>query len=296
MNDKRNALHYQEVQHVLWIVLLLNWGVAMAKIIFGLISRSASMTADGLHSFSDGASNIIGLVGVSIAVRPKDADHPYGHKKFETFFSLGIAFLLGLVCFELVEQGIRRLHNPGIPDVSIFSFAVMIVTIIVNIVVMKYESNKGKALHSDILVSDAKHTKADLLTSCSVIISLIAVKLGYPILDAAMTLVIALFIAHAAYEIIKDGCRILCDEMIIKDTSKIEEIALSINGVKECHNIRSRGRQDDINLDLHVVLDPDLTLERTHEISHEIERMIKEKVKEISDVIIHVEPTADEES
>jgi cation diffusion facilitator family transporter len=277
-------------------VLFLNWGVAMAKIVFGLISRSASMTADGLHSFSDGASNIIGLVGVSIAARPRDADHPYGHKKFETFFSLGIAFLLGLVCFELVEQGIRRLHNPGIPDVSIFSFAVMIVTMIVNFVVMNYENGKGKALHSDILVSDAKHTKADFLTSCSVIISLIAVKLGYPILDAAMTLVIALFIAHAAYEIIKDGCRTLCDETIIKDTRKIEDVVLSINGVKECHNIRSRGRQDDVNLDLHVVLDPNLTLERTHEISHEIERRIKEKITEISDVIIHVEPTAEEES
>jgi cation diffusion facilitator family transporter len=296
MNDKKNAQHYQEVRRVLWVVLLLNWGVAMAKIVFGLLSRSASRMADGFHSFSDGTSNIIGLVGVSIASRPRDKDHPYGHKKFETFFSLGIAFLLGLVCFELIEQGIRRLCRPENPDVTIFSFIVMIVTMIVNIVVMNYENDKGKALNSDILVSDAKHTQADFLTSFSVIISLIAVKLGFPILDAVTTLVIAVFIAHAAYEIIKDGCRTLCDETIIKDTNMIADIVLSIEGVKACHNIRSRGRQDDVNLDLHVVLDPELLLERTHEISHEIERVIKAKMKEISEVIIHVEPTEDDES
>jgi len=291
-----NMGRYQEIQRVLWVVLFLNWGVALAKIIFGLLSRSASMTADGFHSFSDGASNIIGLVGVAVASRPKDEDHPYGHKKFETFFSLGIAFLLGLVCFELLQEGFRRLHNPGIPEVSVFSFVVMFGTIIVNITVMNYERRKGMALQSDILVSDAMHTKADILTSFSVIASLVAVKMGFPILDAVATLVIALFIAHAAYEIIKDACRTLCDETVIKDTSKIEKIVLSVPGVKDCHKIRSRGRQDDVNLDLHVHLAPDLPLERTHQISHEIERAIKANINEVSDVLVHVEPAGGDDS
>jgi cation diffusion facilitator family transporter len=289
---KENAGHYKEIQRVLWVVLFLNWGVALAKIFFGLISHSASMTADGFHSFSDGASNIVGLVGVAFASRPKDADHPYGHKKFETFFSLGIAFLLGLVCFELVQEGFRRLQHPSAPEVSIFSFVVMAGTMIVNIAVMNYERRKGLALQSDILVSDAKHTKADILTSFSVIVSLIAVKLGFPVVDAVTTLVIALFIAHAAYEIIKDGCRTLCDEVVIKDIGKIEDIVLSVKGVRACHKIRSRGRKDDVNLDLRVHLDPDLPLERAHQISHEIERAIKAGFPEVSDVIIHVEPEA----
>lgn len=291
MTAKKEAVsHYGKIQQVLWIVLLLNWAVALIKIVFGMIMRSSSMTADGFHSFSDGASNIVGLVGVAFASRPKDTDHPYGHKKFETFFSLGIAFMLGLVCFELVQEGFRRLNNPGIPNVTIYSFMVMIVTMIVNIVVMNYERSRGKALQSDILVSDAMHTKADILTSCSVIISLFAVKLGFPILDPIMTLIIALFIAHAAYEIIKNGCRTLCDETVIKDTSKIKSIVLTISGVKACHSIRSRGRRDDVNLDLHVHLDPNLSLERAHKISHDIERTIKDTLCEISEVIVHIEP------
>ncbi|HSV43537.1 MAG TPA: cation diffusion facilitator family transporter [Candidatus Bathyarchaeia archaeon] len=293
MNLKKNdAAHYREIQHVLWVVLALNWLVALAKIVLGLFSRSASMTADGLHSFSDGASNIVGLVGIAFASQPKDEDHPYGHKKFETFFSLGIAFFLGLVCFELAQKGIGRLYNPEIPDVTILSFAVMIGTILVNMTVMNYERRKGNELRSDILVSDAMHTKADILTSFSVIVSLVAVKLGFPILDAITTLIISLFIAHAAYEIIKESCRTLCDEVAIKDTSKIEEIVLSIAGVKTCHKIRSRGHRDAVNLDLHVHLDPGLTLEKTHFISHEIERLIKAGCPEISDVFVHVEPAS----
>ncbi len=293
MNIKKESTgHYKEIQRVLWVVLFLNWGVALAKIFFGLVSHSASMTADGFHSFSDGASNIVGLVGIAFASRPKDADHPYGHKKFETFFSLGIAFMLGLVCFELIQEGFRRVQHPGVPDVSIFSFIVMFGTIIVNIAVMKYEHRRGLALQSDILVSDAKHTRADILTSISVIVSLIAVKFGFPIVDAITTLVIAFFIAHAAYEIIKDGCRTLCDEVVIKDIGKIEHIVLSVKGVRACHKIRTRGRHDDVNLDMRVHLDADLSLERSHHISHEIEGAIKAGFPEVSDVIIHVEPTA----
>lgn len=284
------AGHFQEIRRVLWIVLILNWAVALAKVIVGLLSRSASMTADGFHSFADGASNIVGLVGVAFASADKDADHPYGHKKFETFFSLGIAFMLGLVCVQLFQGGIHRLLHPTTPEVSLLSFVVMGGTLLVNILVMTYEHRKGVALKSDILVADAKHTKADILTSLTVIASLIAVELGFPIMDALMTLVISGFIAHAAFEIIQDSAKVLCDEAVIKDTKKLEAVVLTVAGVKSCHKIRSRGRQDDVNVDLHVQLDPMMPLEKAHAISHEIEDMIKRVMPEVSDVIVHVEP------
>lgn len=290
--SKEKLGHYSDIQKVLAIVLLLNWGVALAKVIFGLLSHSSSMTADGWHSFSDGASNIVGLTGVAFASRPRDEDHPYGHKKFETFFSLGIAFMLGLLCFELVQSGVSRLHTPGKPDVSWVSFVVMLATMGVNIIVMKYEEAKGHQLRSDILLSDAKHTRADILTSMSVLVSLFAVQLGFPIMDAIVTLVIALFIAYAAYGIVADACKTLCDEAVIKDISQVTEVVMGVPGVRFCHKIRSRGRSDDINLDLHVHLDPDLSVKRSHALSHEIERQLKQALPDVSDVIIHIEPAA----
>lgn len=288
--ERNDAVRYLEIRRVLVMVLLLNWGVALAKLLLGLASRSASMTADGFHSFSDGISNMVGLVGVYVASRPRDEAHPYGHKKFETFFTLGIAFLLGLVCFELAREGFDRLFHPVTPEVSWLSFAVMISTLLVNFVVMGYEHRKGKVLQSDLLVSDAMHTRADILTSFSVIVSLVAVQLGWPVLDAVITLLIALFIGHAAYEIILESARVLCDESVIKDVSRIEEIVLSVKGVSSCHKIRSRGRADDIHLDLHVQMSGDISLEKAHATGHAIEGAIKDQVAGITDVIVHVEP------
>jgi cation diffusion facilitator family transporter len=203
---------------------------------------------------------------------------------------LGIAFLLGIVCFELLQEGIKRLRKPVLPEITILSFAVMAVTLLVNILVMTYERRKGEMLQSDILVSDSMHTRADILTSISVIISFIAIKLGFPILDAVVTLIIALFIAYAAYGIIKDSSRVLCDNIVITDVKRIEDIVLKINGVKSCHKIRTRGRPDDINLDLHVQMTPDIHLSDAHKISYEIERELRENIPEISDIVVHMEP------
>src|SRR3989338_9027191 len=147
--------HFQQIRRILVWVLILNWAVALAKILYGLFSRCASMTADGFHSLSDGASNIIGLVGIEFACQPKDKDHPYGHKKYETLFSLGIAALLFLLAFYLFKEGLQRIYQPVIPQIGLKSFLVMLVTLAINIAVMRYEYRKGKDLQSDILVSDS---------------------------------------------------------------------------------------------------------------------------------------------
>lgn len=282
--------HYRNIRRILILVLVLNWAVALAKILYGLLSRCASMTADGFHSLSDGASNIIGIIGIHLACQPQDKDHPYGHKKYETFFSLGIAILLFLVSFNLAKEGIARLYTPVIPRIDIKSFIVMIVTMAINFWVMHYERKKGEMLHSDILVSDAMHTKADIFTSTSVIIALIVIKLGYPILDPIATIVISLFIAHAGYSIAKQSSAILCDTAAILDVKKIVDIALGIKGVKTCHKIRTRGRPDDIHVDLHVQVNADMHIDDAHKISYAIEEAIKKDIPEVTDVVVHMEP------
>jgi cation diffusion facilitator family transporter len=282
--------HYKRVRFVLILVLVLNWLVALAKIFYGFFSRCTSMTADGFHSLSDGASNIIGLIGINLASQPTDKEHPYGHKKYETLFSLGIAALLFLVTFNLAKEGIKRLFNPVLPEVNLQSFIVMIVTLGINIWVMKYEYKKGKHLQSDILVADSMHTKADIFTSISVIITLVAIKLNYPILDPIATLIIAVFIAWAAFGIIKQSSGVLCDAIVITDVKKIENIVLSIKGVKSCHKIRTRGRPDDVHVDLHIQVNPDMHMDHAHKISYTIEDEIKKGIPEVTDVVVHMEP------
>jgi cation diffusion facilitator family transporter len=280
---------YRKIRWTLVLVLVLNWGVAAAKLLYGWLTHSASMTADGFHSFSDGSSNIIGLIGIWIASRPVDKTHPYGHKKYETLTSIGISILLFLVCFNVVREAIFRFLHPVTPQVSVSSFLVMGVTLAINIAVMIYENRVGIALKSDILVSDALHTRTDILTSSSVVVTFIAIKLGFPIFDPVTSLLIGGFIAYAAVEILKEGSRVLSDGVAIPFEA-IERVVLAIRGVKECHQIRSRGRGDDIHIDLHVLVDPEMDVHRAHHLSYAIENKIKRDFPGVTDVVVHMEP------
>lgn len=283
----RNA----KIKQTLFMVLVLNWAVALAKIIFGFWIKSASMAADGFHSFSDGCSNIIGLAGIRSAAQPVDKQHPYGHKKYETFYSLIIAILLFIVCFNTIHVGLERIKKPLSLSVNTPGFVVMLITIAVNIMVVSYEYRLGRRLYSDILVSDAGHTRADILTSFSVIIALFAAKIGYPIVDAVTSLIIAGFIGYTGFDILRRGSGVLCDAAVI-DPLEIERLVKNIEGVKTCHKIRTRGRRDDIFIDLHVLVKDDMHMDRAHDLSCRIEEAIKKHFPGASDVVVHLEPIA----
>lgn len=281
---------YAQIRKILIVTLLLNWGVAVIKIVYGLLTHCTSITADGFHSFSDGTSNIIGLIGIHVACRPKDTNHPYGHRKYETFFSLAIAMLLFLLVMGLLHAAWGRIIRPVTPAVDARSFAVMMLTLCVNVIVMRYERARGKQLQSDILIADALHTKSDIFVSLSVIATLVAIRLGYPLLDPIATIVIALFIAHAGYEIVKQSSVVLCDTAISIDLAKLDGVIRGIPGVKTWHKIRTRGRPDDINIDLHVQVNPSMHMDHAHKISNALEEAIKKNFPEITDVVVHMEP------
>jgi cation diffusion facilitator family transporter len=189
----------------------------------------------------------------------------------------------------VVREGVLRFLHPIVPEVSISSFVVMGITVAVNLFVMFYETRMGKILKSDLLLSDALHTRSDILTSSSVIVTLIGIKLGYPILDPIASLIIAAFIGYAAMDILKESTRVLSDGVAIQ-IEEIEKLVLSIKGVKECHQIRSRGRPDDIHIDLHVLVDPEMHIHRAHHLSYAIENKIKRNFRGVTDVVVHMEP------
>ena len=284
-----NPKYYQQVQRVLVGVLALNWLVALLKLVAGTLAHSASMVADGVHSLSDGSSNIIGLLGMRIASRPKDFDHPYGHKKYETYASMFIAGLLFFACFHLLGSAFSRLGKPVVPQIHWWSFVVMGVTMGINAFVMVYERRKGVALGSDILISDAYHTRSDILTSFSVLVALVAIRKGYPMFDAVATVVIAFFIASSAIEIIRRSSAVLCDTAVI-DPELIQGVALTIPGVRKCHRVRSRGRLDDVHVDLHILLDDQIPLVGAHSLGNRIEEAICRRFPGVTDVVVHLEP------
>ncbi|MBI4335458.1 MAG: cation transporter [Candidatus Omnitrophica bacterium] len=285
----RQRNRFAEIRKVLIFVLVLNWLVSLAKIIYGVVTRCASMSADGMHSLSDGASNIIGLVGIWAASQPVDKGHPYGHKKYETFSAIGIAMLLVLLCFYILHDATSRFAHPVTPEITGASFFIMLITLMINLFVMRYEIGRSRVLKSDILYSDAMHTKSDIFVSLGVIATLISVRMGLPVLDTVAALVIAAFIGHSAYEILRESSNVLCDTAAVV-SDEIKDIVTNIEGVRECHRIRTRGRQDDVHIDLHVVVSPNMHVDKAHSITEMIEKSIKEKIAGVTDVVVHIEP------
>jgi cation diffusion facilitator family transporter len=278
-----------EVRKVLIITLLLNCCVAAAKILYGYLTSSVAMMSDGFHSFFDGISNIVGLIGTWIAFHPPDENHPYGHRKYETLFTIVIAAMIFVTCFEILKRVYLFFIDGYKTTVTWASFVVMLITIGVNIFVTLYESKKGKKLGSSFLIADAKHTKSDIFASVAVIISLFFAKMGYYLADPVVGIVITFFIARIGYEILKDASDVLVDAVCL-DTTAIKFVVNSIEGVKGCHDIRTRGSTNCTYLDLHCLVGSDLPIEKAHEIADKIENEIKKEFPSVVDIVVHIEP------
>jgi cation diffusion facilitator family transporter len=249
------------------------------------------MVADGYHSLFDGVSNIIGLAGSFIAARPPDSEHPYGHGKYETIASILIALLLIFVGVEIFQNAINRFFSQGKPEVTAISFLVVIGTMCINYLVTRYEYRQGESLRSQVLIADSMHTKSDIYVSLSVLVSLVAIKLGFSLMDPVISLLISFLIFRAGYKIIKEGSRALLDMSRIEE-KEICELVLGIEGVKGCHKIRTRGSMGDIKVDMHLLVQSDMPLQEAHVISHRVSKKLKGEYKDISDVVIHLEPSS----
>jgi len=278
-----------QVRKVLIYTLILNCCVAAAKVLYGHITSSVAMMSDGFHSFFDGFSNVIGLIGTWIASHPPDEEHPYGHGKYETLFTIIIAAMIFVTCFEILKRVYLFFIDGYKTIVTSNSFVIMFITMGVNIFVTLYESKKGKELGSTFLIADAKHTKSDILASIAVIISLFFARKGYYLADPIVGIVITFFIARIGYEILKDASNVLVDT-ICMDTSAIKFVVNRLDGVKGCHDIRTRGSVHSTYLDLHVIVESDLSTEKSHAIADNIEKEIKKEFPSVVDIVVHIEP------
>ncbi|MCS7241334.1 MAG: cation diffusion facilitator family transporter [Candidatus Caldatribacterium sp.] len=285
---------YLTLRQTLLLVLVCNLGVALAKILYGKIVGVASITADGFHSLSDGTSNILGLLGLSFAFRPADESHPYGHKKFETLASLGIAMLLFVAALEVLREAWTRWSMSRAPEIRLESFLLMTATLMVNLFVVWWEKSIGRKWRSDFLLADALHTQSDVFVSLGVLGTLVAVRCGLPWVDILTALVIVGLIVRAGIAIIRESSRILCDEKVLHPEA-VAHVVREIPEVQGCHKIRTRGRTDDIHLDLHVLVDEHMSVEEAHRVSKEVEQVIKEKFSGVTDVTVHIEPVTEKE-
>jgi cation diffusion facilitator family transporter len=288
--DRESVLdRYSDVRTVLVRILFLNLLVAFAKIAYGYVTGTISILSDGFHSLTDAASNVAALVGLRVARKPPDANHPYGHRKYETLAAGAIAVFLMIVMVEIAQTAIARFRTGGAPAITLGSFAIMLTTLAINVAVVRAEKRAAKRLSSELLMADARHTQSDVLTSLAVIGALAGTAAGFPVLDSVAALVVVAFIGHAGFEIARDAAKILSDAIVISEDD-IRRVVQSMPSVLGCHHIRSRGSADHVFLDLHVWLDGATPLTDAHAVSHKVKDLLMERYPQIADAIIHLEP------
>ncbi len=281
----------RQIRRVLAFILVANWVVALGKLGFGLLSRSAAVTADGLHSFIDGGSNVLGLVAMAVAARPADEDHPYGHGKFEALASLGIGAMVGIGMLELGRMAFASFASDVKPTIGLEMVAVMVITLVVNLIVTKVERAYGEKLKSPLLLADAKHTLSDVFVTGAVLVSLLLVWLGYPRADGIVALLVLGFVAYVAYGIVRQAVQILSDTARL-DPVQVAALATSVDGVISSRSVRSRGMEGSVYVDLKIEVAAQLPTARAHEVADEVERRIAAEFPEVIDVVVHVEPSA----
>jgi cation diffusion facilitator family transporter len=280
----------RKVARVLWAILVANVTVAILKLVLGLSIGSVAVWADGLHSLLDGTSNVVGLVGIALASKPPDREHPYGHRRFETIAAtlIGLLIAAGLVT---ILASVARSVITGTSEArpTPLAAALIAVTLVVNLVVSRVEASRGRALKSSLLTADAAHTASDALASLVVLVSFAGVAIGWPWADWVAALAVSALIARAAYLVLRENLGVLLDRARL-DAARVQEVAQSVEGVRVAHDVRSRGLADHVQLDLHLHLDGAVALSTAHAVAERVSAALYEAFPEVTDVLIQIEP------
>lgn len=284
----------KQIKKVLIYTLGLNLFVAIIKIIAGQKFHYLSLSSSGLESLFDGSSNIISLLAITFASRPRDEKHNYGHHKFETLGSLFIAALLFSsalqLAFEYKEVILEKKLVTG--QFGLIPVVTIILSMIVSFFVSYYERKEGQRLNSSLLLADSSHTFGDMILSIGVLFSIICSKFGWFWPDILIGMGIILYLIYMGINILRQNLDELLDASPEIEKEILKEIE-ALESVRNIHKFRARGNTNWMQVDFHMLLDPRLSLIEAHKISHIAESMLKESLKGYCrhiDVTIHVEP------
>lgn len=285
--DATMSRDYAGIRRVLIITFILNLLATAAKLGIGLWTGALSLIADGLDTLFDGLSNIIGLLAVRISSRPPDKEHPYGHRKFETLAALFIAAALFITAWELARSAVERLLDPPPLDVNWLVIGALLFGSAVQAVTGLWELAEARRLQSEILRADALHTLTSIGVSVTVLAGLGLVWLGFDWADPAVALLVALVIAKIGVDTVRENVPALVDRAPIA-AEQIGAIVAEVEGVASFHRIRSRGPSDHVAIDLHVRVDPTLSVQDANAIADEVRRRLL-ALPGVSDVTVHAE-------
>jgi cation diffusion facilitator family transporter len=291
--ESTNNKHIHEVRRVTIWGLILNIVLTVLKIVIGYFGGSTSVVADGVHSLSDCSTDVAVIVGVKYWDKAPDDDHPYGHRRIEAMTSVFIGIVLGLVGILLIYNAMLKLHSQQflVPEWS--AFIIAIISIVTKEILYRWTKIKSEELKSNALKANAWHHRSDAISSIPVAIAIGFTKYdpSWKMLDPIASIAVSAFILNAAYTIVWPSLCELSDsgasEAKLKD---IEKLVSSVEGIQSIHALRTRYQGNGLYVDLHIQVDPDITVKEGHDIAAKAKYLLIEQGPDIKDVLVHVEP------
>ena len=275
------------------ISIIANVVLAAFKLVAGILAHSSAMVSDAIHSASDVFSTFVVMIGIKIASKEPDEEHPYGHERMECVAAIILATILcitglgiGKNALEFITGNSSEVSVPGM-----LALIAAIVSIIVKEAMFWYTRHYAKMIDSGALMADAWHHRSDALSSIGAFIGIIFARMGYVMMDSIACLVICVFIVKAAYDIFKDAI----DKMVDKSCSleveaEIRTIVMSVDGVKGIDSLSTRLFGNKMYVDLEIRADGEKTLNETHEIAEAVHDSIEAQFEKVKHIMVHVNP------
>jgi cation diffusion facilitator family transporter len=290
-------MRYLETRRVTLIGATLDLLLGTIKIIGGLAGHSQALVADGVHSLSDLATDVLVLFAAKHANVDADEAHPYGHARIETAATVGLGVLLAVIGIGIALETARRLTTPeslAIPET--WALAIAAFSVVSKEAMYHYTMVYARRLHSNLLRANAWHTRSDAFSSVVVIVGVGGALLGFPYLDAVAALVVAAMIAKIGYDLAWSSLQELVDTGLEPDElDGIRTTILSVGGVKDLHELRTRQMGGKALVDVHIILeDPRLSVSEGHQISENVRTRLIHKIGNVEDVLVHIDPEDDE--
>jgi cation diffusion facilitator family transporter len=284
------AARTSRIRRVLLTALAVNVLLALVKFGVGWNLGSLSVLSDAIHSLLDGGASVIALIGITAAARPPDANHPYGHRKYEILATLIVAGLLFLSAWEILGAAVGRLlRQAAPPGFSAWGVALLGLGIVANLLLSRWERRAGLEVSSPLLLADAAHTRTDVFSSLLAVAAVAGSQLGLPWLDPLFAIGIVVLLARAIYEILIEGVRVVSDATRL-DPEQIRLVAEGVEGVRGAHAIRSHGMTNDIHIDLHIQVEEQLTTRQVYEIENQVTEALRKNFSGVTHVALRHEP------
>ncbi len=284
-----------QIRRVTWVGFVANLALSALKISAGLLGGSRAVLADGVHSLSDGATDVVILVGSRYWLAPPDGEHPHGHRRVETLVTTLIGLSLAAVAVGVVIDAVHSLRRPGGGSPSLLAAGAALVSIVAKEILYRWTAREGRRLRSGAVVANAWHHRSDAFSSVPALVAVVAAALvpAWAFVDFVGALVVSAFIIHAAWRITAPALGQLADRGASSDVvGALTALAAQVPGVRSVHALRTRYLGGGLAVDLHVRVDDALTVRQGHDIAHAVRERLERSPHEVLDVVVHVEPSA----